>query len=214
MGTTVGPSAGYDRRFVFVRLATLLRFAVPILLQCTAPDRPAPRPGLAVTAVLVVALAWAGTLLSVREDAIAAQTLSNVGLCVIALCAGAGSIRRGLRHTGADRRFWLLLGAAMTSWSMGQAVWSWFESVLGREVPFPSPADLGYLGLPPLAAMALLALPLAHQTTAGKLRTVFDGLMVAASLLLCSWILVLRHVFDAGADSPTECGHLTGLPRG
>jgi len=76
-----------------------------------SPDRPASRPGLAVTAVLVVALVWAATLLSVRDDAIAAQTLSNVGLCVIALCAGAGSIRRGLRHTGADRRFWLLLGA-------------------------------------------------------------------------------------------------------
>ena len=179
-----------------------------------SPDRPASRPGLAVTAVLVVALVWAATLLSVRDDAIAAQTLSNVGLCVIALCAGAGSIRRGLRHTGADRRFWLLLGAAMTSWSMGQAVWSWFESVLGREVPFPSPADLGYLGLPPLAAMALLALPLAAQTTAGKLRTVFDGLMVAASLLLCSWILVLRHVFDAGADSPTSAVISLAYPVG
>jgi hypothetical protein len=93
-------------------------------------------------------------------------------------------------------------------------VWSWFESVLGREVPFPSPADLGYLGLPPLAAMALLALPLAAQTTAGKLRTVFDGLMVAASLLLCSWILVLRHVFDAGADSPTSAVISLAYPVG
>ena len=104
---------------------------------------------------------------------------------------GGGFVRRGLRHTGADRRFWLLLGAAMTSWCMGQAVWTWYESVLGREVPFPSPADLGYLGLPPLAAAALLALPLAAPTTPGELRTIFDGLMVAASLLLCSWILVL-----------------------
>ena len=176
--------------------------------------RPASRPGLASSAVLVAALVWAGTLLTVRDNAVAAQTLSNVGLCLIALCAGIGSIRRGRRHTGADRRFWLLLGAAMTSWSMGQAVWSWFESVLGQEVPFPSPADLGYLGLPPLAAAALLALPLAAQSTAGKLRTVFDGLMVAASLLVCSWILVLSHVFDAGADSSHQCRDLTGLPGG
>src|SRR5690349_20432961 len=172
------------------------------------------RPGLASVAVLVAAVGWAGTLLSVRDHPVTAQTLSNVGLSLIALCAGIGSFRRALRHTGADRRFWLLLGAAMTSWSMGQAVWSWFESVLGREVPFPSPADLGYLGLPPLAAAALLALPLAAQTTAGKLRTVFDGLMVAASLLLCSWILVLRHVFDAGADSLTSAVISLAYPVG
>ena len=172
------------------------------------------RPGLATSAVLVAALAWAGTLLSVRNDPIPAQTLSNVGLCLIALCAGVGSFRRARRHTGADRRFWLLLGAAMTSWSMGQAVWSWFESVLGREVPFPSPADLGYLGLPPLAAAALLTLPLAAQTFAGKLRTVLDGLMVATSLLLCSWILVLSHVFDAGADSLTNAVISLAYPVG
>ncbi len=51
--------------------------------------------------------------------------------------------------------------------------------MLGREVPFPSPADVGYLGLPPLAAAALLALPLAAPTLAGRLRTLLDGLMVA-----------------------------------
>ena len=96
----------------------------------------ASRPGAASSAAVVAAaVVWSGTLLSVRGDATTAQTLSNVGLAVIALCAGVGSFRRGLEHTGADRRFWMYLATAMTSWSMGQTVWTWFESVLGREVP-------------------------------------------------------------------------------
>ena len=35
------------------------------------------------------------------------------------------------------RRFWLLIGAAAGSWGCGQAVWTWYESVLGRDVPVP-----------------------------------------------------------------------------
>ncbi len=148
----------------------------------------------------LLSLLWASALLRASAESSAAQLLSNLGLWLIALAAGVGAFRRSLRHTGAERRFWVLIGAAMTSWSVGQMIWTWYESVLAREVPFPSPSDFGYLGLPPLAAAALLVLPLTAQSTAGKVRTIFDGLMVATSLLLCSWLLVLRHVFDAGAD--------------
>ncbi len=152
-------------------------------------------------AVGVVALGWAAMLVQQPPDTLVAQLLSNAGLCLVALAAGVGAFRRSLRHEGADRRFWLLIGGATTSWAMGQLIWTWYESVLSREVPFPSPADVGYLGMQPMAVAAMLALPLAAQTTAGKIRTIFDGLMVAASLLLCSWVLVLQHIFDAGVDS-------------
>ncbi|MGA8210908.1 MAG: EAL domain-containing protein, partial [Nocardioidaceae bacterium] len=100
----------------------------------------------------------------------------------------------------AEDRFWLLLGAALLSWSAGQAVWTWYESVLSQEVPFPSPADVGYLGFGPLAGAALMSLPLAAPSMAGRLRSLLDGLMVASSLLLCSWVIVLGPVFRSGAE--------------
>ncbi|HYO38956.1 MAG TPA: EAL domain-containing protein [Nocardioidaceae bacterium] len=163
--------------------------------------RHAARPRPAELVVAVIALVWSGVLLHLRDEPLIAQTLSNVGLWAISQAAGVGAFRRSARHEGMDRRFWVLIGAAMTSWAMGQLVWTWYESVLSREVPFPSPSDLGYLGLAPLAAAAMLVLPMAAQSAAGKLRTIFDGLMVATSLLLCSWVLVLQHVFRAGVDS-------------
>ena len=154
----------------------------------------------AQTTVLVVSAAWCAGLLALGGTS-AAQTMSNVGLALIALAAAAVAVARGRRDDGPERRSWLLLGGGVGAWGAGQLIWTWYESVLGREVPFPSPADVGYLGLPPLAAAALLALPLAAPTLAGRLRTLLDGLMVAGSVLLCSWILVLGPVFRAGGES-------------
>ncbi len=149
-----------------------------------------------VVAVFAATVLWPVSL-TVLSGTDAAQHVSNLGLTAVAALAGLAALRRGRAHTGATRRFWVLLGSGVSSWAAGQAVWTWYESVLGQEVPFPSPADLGYLGLPPLAAAALLTLPLASPTIAGRVRTILDGLVVASSLLLCSWLLVLGPAFEA-----------------
>ena len=60
----------------------------------------------------------------------------------------------GERAGNGHRRMWRLLGASALSWASGRAAWTWYETVLGREVPFPSLADVGYLAAPPLAAAA------------------------------------------------------------
>jgi hypothetical protein len=86
------------------------------------------------------------------------------------------------------------------SWGSGQAAWTWYETVLGREVPFPSLADVGYLAAVPLAAAGLLSLPFAARSLAGRVRQVLDGLMIAASLLLASWVLVLSPLFRSDGD--------------
>src|ERR1700750_3520427 len=71
----------------------------------------------------------------------AAQNVSNVGLCLAAFAAGSASFCRA-RVDVSSPRFWRFLGAGLLSWSAGQAAWTWYESVLGREVPFPSVADM------------------------------------------------------------------------
>jgi len=66
--------------------------------------------------------------------------------------------------------------------------------------PVPSLADVGYLAAPPLAAAALISLPFAAQSLVGRARQVLDGLMIAASLLLASWVMVLSPLFRSGGD--------------
>lgn len=130
--------------------------------------------------------------------------LSNAGLTAFSFAAGVAALARSRRHTGRVRLYWQRLGAASSAWSLGMAAWSWYESMLGVEVPFPSVADVGYLSLPLLAGWALLTLPLAAPTAAGRARTVLDGLIVASSLLLVSWMLVLGSIVQAGGSITSQ----------
>jgi diguanylate cyclase (GGDEF)-like protein/PAS domain S-box-containing protein len=151
-----------------------------------------------VPAVVGVGALWSIGILALGEGT--AQDLSNLGLVVVAFAAGIAALRRARRHDAAVRRTWWLLGAATCSWGAGQTVWTWYESVLGVEVPFPSLSDVGYLGMPVLAAAALLTLPFGTQTLAGRVRTLLDGLLVASSLLVCSWAAVLAPIVQNGSD--------------
>ena len=127
-------------------------------------------------ATATVCLAWSG-FLALQSNATYTQTVSNLGLMGVALAAGLQALRRSRRESGGAARAWLLLGLGCLSWGSGQAAWTWYESVLGREVPFPSIADVGYLLFVPLVAAALLAFPSAPRRLSTRIRTVLDGLL-------------------------------------
>ncbi|HTE70400.1 MAG TPA: diguanylate cyclase, partial [Actinomycetes bacterium] len=145
----------------------------------------------------VVALLWLASLVWGLGGPRATQAISNFGLIAAAGAAGITCVRTARSSSSQQSRMWKLLGASALSWGSGQAAWTWYETVLGRDVPFPSVADVGYLAAVPLAAAALLSLPFAARSLAGRVRQVLDGLMIAASLLLASWVLVLSPLFRA-----------------
>jgi diguanylate cyclase (GGDEF)-like protein len=151
--------------------------------------------GLALVTVL-----WSGWLLW-GSGTPSTQTVSNLGLTAVPFVVAMACLLRGLRLRGSLRRFWILLGASAAAWGVGQTIWTLYETGLGREVPFPSWADAGYLAAVPLAVAALLVLPAAAQSMAGLLRIVLDGVMVALALFCTSWILVLGQLFAAGGDN-------------
>jgi diguanylate cyclase (GGDEF)-like protein/PAS domain S-box-containing protein len=170
------------------------------------PFRRAPRPNpvnrsyLVVCAVAgILSIGWATLLVFQIGGDSASQSISNIG-CLLAAFAGAAGCLKAAERGDVYRRTWLFLGASCAAWGLGQLVWTWYESI-GREVPFPSYADIGYLCLPPLAAIGLLVLPGATQSLAGRVRTLIDGMMIAGAVLLCSWVVVLDEVYAAGGDT-------------
>ena len=97
---------------------------------------------------------------------------------------------------------WRALAAASGSWALGQMVWSYYELVLGREVPFPSLADVGFLGMYPLALVGVLLLPAANVRAVSRLRAVLDGLIVGGSLLFAGWSVAIDAVLSQpGVDT-------------
>jgi hypothetical protein len=95
------------------------------------------------------------------------------------------------RQSGAERRFWILLGLALAAWTFAEVLWGVYDLVLQVAVPVPSWADVGYLGAIPLAAAALLCHPGMRAAGSFKTRATLDGLAIGASLLLLSWTFVL-----------------------
>ena len=131
-----------------------------------------------------------------------AQTISNLGLCAGAVSAAVACLIRARTFAGRLRWGWTFIGLGVLSWGLGQACWVYLETFRGDEAPFPSIADIGYLGLVLFTPIGLLILPSAAQALANRARSVLDGLMVAASLLLMAWIFVIDPLIEAGGDNP------------
>ena len=110
---------------------------------------------------------------------------------------------------GRQRRAWWWVCGSAASWGLGQLVWTISEQGLHREVPFPSLADAGYLGAVPLAAIGIATF---FETPTGRLARIrlgVEAVMVALSVLLVSWAVILGPLVRAGAESRLE--YLIGL---
>ena len=125
--------------------------------------------------------------------------ISNGGQLLAALLAAAGCATAARRTHGQRRRAWAWLSAGASAWAAGQTVWSWYEVVLDQPVPFPSLADVGFLLFPVFAAVGLVTW-LGSQTDqlVARGRDLLDGLIIAGSLLVISWVTALGSVVADG----------------
>jgi diguanylate cyclase (GGDEF)-like protein/PAS domain S-box-containing protein len=172
--------------------------------MAASPETPAPRGprrwARICLVVSVVVAAFAVVLSTGAGGPDTSQTISNLGLIVAAISAAVACLIRAALFRGRLRYGWALVGLGVLSWGAGQITAVWLETFTGS-IPLPSQADIGYLGMILLASAGLLILPVATQTLANRARSVLDGLMVAASLVLMAWIFVIEPLIEAGSDS-------------
>src|SRR6266699_89329 len=156
--------------------------------------------------VLTVLIGWAGFSLFFAAwlqfqwgGGVVTQRFDNLGETLAALIAAAFCGIAAWRHQQRTRIAWALIGASALSWGVGQAIWSYYELVKGQLTPFPSFADLGFLGAVPLAVAGVLFFPWVPSRAASFLRTILDALLVAGSLFIISWATVLGTVYRTGS---------------
>ena len=147
--------------------------------------------GICLLFIAWIAFKWGGTQATERFD--------DIGEAVIAYAAAAAAAFAASRHHKETKRAWGLIAASAFSWATGEVVWSYYEVIRGQQVPFPSLADVGYLLAMPLAIAGILLFPSAPARLASRLRSIVDGLLIAASLLVVSWVTVLGPVYRAGS---------------
>jgi len=130
------------------------------------------------------------------------QDVGNLAQLLSSLVAGlacASAARRG----GPDRRGWVLLSVAMLVWTAAATIWFWFGITRDHTYPFPSIADIGFLGYAVPAAAALVAFPRESVLLVSRFRALLDGLVIAMSVLFVSWATALGPVFRSGGDGLT-----------
>jgi diguanylate cyclase (GGDEF)-like protein len=161
-----------------------------------AADRPRGAGAAAAAAVALLTLAGLGAVL----DGDARQLVANLGVLGLAAGGGLGCFGAARRTGGRIRRGWGALAVACWSWAAGQAAWTVYENVLGIAAPYPSLADIGYLGFPAaaLVGLAFLAPPGSGLATP---RRVLDALLVGCAVGLVAWVTVLDPVIGTSGDS-------------
>jgi diguanylate cyclase (GGDEF)-like protein len=162
----------------------------------SAAARPRVPAAAAGAAAALLALGVLGAVLDGSER----QLVANLGVLLLATVGGLGCLGAARRSGGRIRRGWGALAVACWSWAAGQAVWTVYEDVLGIATPYPSAADIGFLGFPAAALLGLawLAPPGSGLATP---RRVLDALLVASAVGLVAWVTVLDPVIDTSSGS-------------
>jgi diguanylate cyclase len=133
-------------------------------------------------------------------DELARKVDDAFQLLAAASAAAAAAWRAG-QETARLRLSWLLIAGGAASWAGGQTIWTYYELVLERPVPFPSAADFGFLLLPVLAIAGVLVRPSRAFLGRGRWRICLDATLVVTSLFTVSWGTALGQVYRGGAGS-------------
>lgn len=151
--------------------------------------------------MILFQLGWLGFEVGGREGI---RVFDNVAMFLAAAVATIACFAARRGATGRQRTAWGLLGLACLSWTIGQGTWAFYEHVLQRPAPYPSWADAGYLGMIPIAAVALPFFFAREESLRMKTLALIDGLLVGLSFLLFEWAFLLRDIYEATAHSNLE----------
>ncbi|WP_223768862.1 putative bifunctional diguanylate cyclase/phosphodiesterase [Streptomyces huiliensis] len=122
-----------------------------------------------------------------------AKTMGDFGLSGAAVLAAVSCFWYARTRTTRLRPAWLLFAVSSGMAGFGNAVWGWYEVVLGEHVPTTSPADFAFLLFAPPAIIGLLVLARRPVTRAGWVCLALDSWLIGGSLLTLSWSLALAH---------------------
>jgi signal transduction histidine kinase len=173
----------------------------------------------AATALAAGFLAWVGIGIGGKAvtELVSNLVQASAALLGAAACfsaAGRNPYGFGRAWTASLHRAWRLLGSAALAWGLGQVVWTVIE-LRGGSPAVPSLADVGYLAAVPLLIAGVLAFPTAPMRATARLRTLLDGLLIAASLLFLGWATVLGDAFRSnGTSSALERAVCLAYPLG
>ncbi|MFJ5861727.1 response regulator [Pseudarthrobacter sp. NPDC092439] len=162
------------------------------------------RGGILVPAALTVtALAALGVFFAANNGTAPAMVTGDFLILAASLLAGA-SCARAARRGGPNARAWALMAVAVFWWAAGMAVYAYYGLAYNHVYPFPSIADVGFIGYSLPAAAALFAFKRRPGNPVALFRAVMDAAVIAGSVLVVSWYTALGPAYSAEGDPLTR----------
>ncbi|MCX5194189.1 EAL domain-containing protein [Streptomyces sp. NBC_00249] len=137
-----------------------------------------------------------------------AKIMGDFGLSTAGLLAAVSCYHYARTIDRRERPAWLMFAFSSLMGALGNAVWGWYEVILGQDVPEPSLADFAFLCFAPAAIVGLLVLAKRPITRAGWVCLGLDSWLIGGSLLTLSWSLAL-----ANAARTAQSGAPGSVPR-
>lgn len=143
-------------------------------------------------------------VLQLADGTAVAIAASSLGLVAVPAVAGVACLCRGSSHP--DEAGWRWVGAACLTWAAAGTLGAYYALTGHRHAPFPSVADIGFVGysLPALVGLVRLR----ARTAPGRFWPceVLDAAVIAAGVLFVSWATVLGDLYDAPVNDPLQRG--------
>jgi diguanylate cyclase (GGDEF)-like protein len=155
--------------------------------------------GVVLWVVFLAWLVYVRLLGGVRP--VVAQAVSDAAFSVFGLFAFVCACAAAMANGGRARTAWTFVGIGAGAWVVAIVGLSLRQLLGNSAVAFPSLADAGFIAFPVATCVALLLLPVGRSGPS-TMRLLMDGLIVAGSLFLIAWIVILRGLFEAGGTSP------------
>ncbi|MFI5914278.1 EAL domain-containing protein [Dactylosporangium sp. NPDC051541] len=136
-------------------------------------------------------------------------------VCMMLLTAGGAALHAGYawRRRGRVPKVWWITAAALACWAYAEISVGVPSIVSGIGDGRSTFADVLNLAALVLAVLAMLTVPTAPRTAAGKLRLALDGLVAASGLFGVSWLLILGplgRVTGSSAAALTDLAYPIG----
>lgn len=117
-----------------------------------------------------------------------------LSVVAVVLAARVALLRTLDRRT---RCAWLLICLAYICEGFGNTLWFVYEA-MWHVTPWPSVADIGWLGFIPLLLAGLYCFPVPRRTKRDRIRLALDIITTMAAGFMIVWFLVLGQTIEAG----------------
>lgn len=166
----------------------------------------------AAVAATVFFAAFTAVLLSGLLDPATLETVSGATFIVLGLIYVPLAVRTARAAHGRLKAAWVAMTIGFASWLLGEVLWAYYHWAASHSsashssaeaAPLPSWADAAYLAYAPWVCVALLLFPTARSWRS-QAQMILDGVIVAGSFFLISWMTAMRSVWHSVVNGALE----------